>query len=149
MKRFQFRLKSLLHYREFREQQARQAVSNARRALRDCEADMARLQGRLDDARAACDREAAAGLSAARFLQFARFVAWIETRREAAQARRETLLKELSACQTRLADTAVQRRSVENLKERRESEYDQDMAKELQKQTDEIALMHRARKEKR
>ncbi len=48
MKRFQFRLKSLLRYREFREQQARQAVSNARRALRDCEADMARLQGRLD-----------------------------------------------------------------------------------------------------
>ncbi|MCU0558055.1 MAG: hypothetical protein MUF67_12200 [Desulfobacterales bacterium] len=76
-------------------------------------------------------------------------MAGIETRREAAQARRETLLKELSACQTRLADTAVQRRSVENLKERRESEYDQDMAKELQKQTDEIALMHRARKEKR
>ena len=37
---------------------------------------------------------------------------------------------------------------VEKLKERRQSEYDQDMVKELQKQTEEIVLMHRGRKEK-
>ncbi|MFO7494429.1 MAG: flagellar export protein FliJ [Desulfobacterales bacterium] len=148
MKRFRFRLASLLRYREFREQQARQAVSNARRALLDCEAAMARLQGRLDDARTACEREAADGVTAQRFLNFTRFAAGLETRRDAEQERRQTLLRELAACQTRLAEAAVQRRAVEKLKERRESEYNQDMAKELQKQTDEIAILHRDWKEK-
>jgi flagellar biosynthesis chaperone FliJ len=58
-------------------------------------------------------------------------------------------LKELAACRKRLADAVVQRQAVEKLKERRQSEYDQDMAKELQKQTEEIVLMHRGRKEKK
>lgn len=148
MKRFRFRLTALLRYREFQEQQARQAVLEASRVLRDCEADLACQQGRLDEARGAHECEALEGMSAERFTLFTRFVAGLETRRDATQAQRQTLLKELAACRQRLADAAVQRRAVENLKERRQSEYDQNMAKELQRQTEEIVLMHRGRKEK-
>jgi flagellar FliJ protein len=142
VKRFRFRLAALLRYREFQEQQARQAVLEASRVLRECEADLARQQGRLDQARAACEGEALGGMTAERFLLFTRFVAGLE-------ARRQTLLKKLDACRKRLADDVVQRQAVEKLKERRQSEYDQDMAKELQKQTEEIVLMHRGRKEKK
>lgn len=149
MKRFRFRLAALLRYREFQEQQARQAVLEASRVLRECEADLARQQGCLDQARAACEGEARGGITAERFLLFTRFVAGLETRRDAAQARRQKLLKELAACRKRLADAVVQRQAVEKLKERRRSEYDQDMAKELQKQTEEIVLMHRGRKDKK
>jgi flagellar FliJ protein len=149
VKRFRFRLAALLRYREFQEQQARQAVLEASRVLRECEADLARQQAGLDQARAACEGEALGGMTAERFLLFTRFVAGLETRRDAAQARRQKLLKELAACRKRLADAVVQRQAVEKLKERRQSEYDQDMAKELQKQTEEIVLMHRGRKEKK
>jgi flagellar FliJ protein len=147
MKRFRFRLAALLRFREFQEQQARQAVLNAHRTLLDCAAEIARLQEILDHGRVDCEREMGGGMAAERFLHFTRFVAGNETRRDAAIARRQALLEELAACQRRLADAAVQRRAVEKLRERRESEFNQDMAKELQKQTDEIALMHRARKE--
>jgi flagellar FliJ protein len=149
VKNFRFRLAALLRYREFQEQQARQAVLAASRELRDCDADLARQQERLDQARGACEREALGGMTAERFLLFTRFVAGLETRRDAAQARRRALLEELAARRQRLADAVVQRRAVEKLKERRQSEYDQEMAKELQKQTEEIVLMHRGRKEKK
>jgi flagellar FliJ protein len=148
VKRFQFRLAPLLRYREFREQQARQAVSNARRDVLACEADIARLQGHLGDARCACDREAAAGMMAERFLHFTHFLQGIETRIDAESKRRRTLLKELAVCQARLAETVVQRRSVENLKERRRTEYYQEMAKELQKETDDMTIIRQVRKEK-
>ena len=148
MKRFQFRLDPLLRYREFREQQARQAVSNASRDVRICEADIARLQGRLADARRACDQEAAGGIAAERFLQFTRFVEGLETRLEAENERRQKLLTELAACKKRLAEAALERKSVENLKERRKAEYYQEMARESQRQTDDMTIIRQARKEK-
>jgi flagellar protein FliJ len=145
MKKFKFRLEPLLRYRSFLEDQAKLEVARVRHEVLECEQKITRMQ---DDYKAAflnMNSEAGTGIDAGRYSRFSSYLIAIEQQVENEEFRKMELEQVLYQKQEVLTKKTIDRKAMENLKERRKKEYYSEMMKAEQKDTDDIIIVRKAR----
>ncbi len=145
MKKFQFRLESLLRFRAFGERMAQIAVAGAQLNIRECEASIKQSEKDLVFTAKKLDTEMSSGIDANRYQWYTSYIAGIETFLEAERKRLEKLLKILVEKQKKLAQKSMEKKVMGNLKDRKKEEYYSDMVKSIQKETDDTIIIRKAR----
>lgn len=145
MKRFDFRLQSLLNYRKYLEQIARQDTAKARMNVMDSQKRIDTLKDTLAVSAGKMEKLVEKGVPALFFRQFTNYMNGIafdvddETRKKASL---EKLLEEKVEI---LKNKSREKKSMELLREKKRQEYIQEMLKSEQKSLDEISSLKKAR----
>ncbi len=145
MKRFDFRLNPLLNYREYGEKLAKQEVAAAYRDVKACEETIARLKSayiQTFDEMSTC---AAEGINAERFRSYYTYLDAVDSAIVEETQKREMLNRILNEKIDALKQKSVDRKVIEQLKERKETEYMAEVRKIDQKDIDEISALKKAR----
>lgn len=145
MKRFQFRLEPLLRYREYLEQQAQQEVAKVRSEILACEERIAKYEKDSAETAQELDEEVASGIDSKRYQHYTRYLEGIESSLETENMNRKELLKLLSEKQKQLTQRSVDKKVLEKLKNRRRENYYREALKTLQKETDDMIVVRKAR----
>lgn len=144
MKRFQFKLEAVLSLRKHKENLVMQEVGvlNAERLraeegldalareVRSVEDDLAR---RMDD-----------GLTGAQLLAVESYLETLARKQVELASHLDLVNNHLDVKKQELFGCSLERKSMESLRERQETEFAQEMAEAQRKDDDEIALVHRA-----
>jgi len=144
MKRFQFRLDPLLRYREFLMEQAQQEVATVRVAVQACEERIARHEKAYDETAHELDQEMSAGVDVKRYKHYTDYLAGIESDLKKEQHALKELLTHLEEKQAQLSQRSIDKKVLENLKNRRREEYYREMMDTMQKETDDIVIVRKA-----
>ena len=145
MKRFLFRLESLLRFREHLLQQAQQEVARVCSEVLACEERISRFEKDSAETSQELDKEIAAGIDEKRYKHYTDYLKGIESKLESENVHREELLKLLEEKQKHLTQRSVDKKVLENLKNRRREDYYNEMMKTLYKETDDVAILREAR----
>ena len=145
MKRFQFRLESLLRYREYLEKQAKQEVANVRSDILRCEERITRYEKDHAETTQELEEEVATGIDSKRYKHYTGYIESIESNIQAETIQQDELRTLLSEKQKQLAQRSVDRKVLEKLKDRRREEYYQETLKTFQKETDDMIVTRKAR----
>ncbi len=147
MKKFRFRLESLVRYRAFLERRKQLEVAQARSDVLACERTIAQLHQARQATGEQVVQDLARGMDAVRFQNAQNYMSGLASEEMTAQGRRNTLLSVLSSRQKELAEKSVEKKAIEKIKERRKEEYYAAAMKEEQKTLDDIVILRRARNE--
>ncbi|MCG8687666.1 MAG: flagellar export protein FliJ [Desulfobacterales bacterium] len=145
MKRFQFKLESLLKYKHHLEQMARQEMAKAVSQVNACEH---RIQTLLEERVTAADQldsMVEEGVNARQFNLHRDFIVSVERTIRDERARKVKLEKVLDEKREILKKRTIDKKALERLRVRREEEYTREMIREEQKELDEISSMKTAR----
>ncbi len=145
MKRFQFKLESLLKYKRHLEQMARQEMAKAVHQVNACEN---RIQALLEERVTAADQldsMVEEGVNARQFNLHRDFIVSVERTIRDERARKVKLEKVLDEKREILKKRTIDKKALERLRVRREEEYTREMIREEQKELDEISSMKTAR----
>lgn len=145
MKRFRFRLQSVLDYREYLEHLARQEAARAYQDVLQAEEEIAALKTQYRAADEALDKASAKGMSALQFKAYQDFLNAVEREISAQTSHRETLKKQLLKKQKDLTRRSIARKVMEKLKEKKKRRYLEDSLKLDQSIIDEIVSVKKAR----
>lgn len=145
MKKFRFQLQPILRYREYLEHMAKIDVAQAQMKVDACEADIANSEETINHVNCELDREMMSGIDANRLHYYSAFLTGMADILEKQMRRREVLVKEKKEKQDVLAQKAVGRKVMENVKERRKEEYYENVIKTMQKETDDTIIVRKAR----
>ena len=94
---------------------------------------------------ASSKEEARKGIRSERYQQYAQYLVLSRQQMEAEHRKRERLVKNLEKKRDQLTRRAVGRKAIANLRERRESEYYEEMRKLEQKEMDDMVIIRKAR----
>ncbi len=143
MKKFQFRLQALLRFREHEERKAQLEVAEAR-------TDLAACDKRIEDARQqyhASSSELAGqvsqGLDARRYLMYRNYLRGIGAQVVVEKNKRHKLQGHLREKQKQLTQRSVQKKVLENFKDKQKQRYYQEMLTKEQKENDDHTLLRR------
>lgn len=145
MKRFTFRLEALLKYRTFLEQQAMQEMVAVQQLLEESIQKLNALTGERDLALVRFDTEAAQGISGERFRLHTDFIADAELRIKEEEERKKRIVYRLEEKREALRQAQIRKQVLENYKERQKTEYLAEIAQEIQKETDDLIAVRKAR----
>ncbi len=145
MRRFQFRLASLLRYREYLEKQAKQAVASVRSDIVQCEERIARYETEQAETTKALEEEIATGIDSKRYTHYTDFIESIDAGIQTEAVHREALRTLLLEKQKQLAQRSVDKKVLEKLKDRRREEYYQEALRTFQKETDDMIVTRNER----
>lgn len=144
MKKFVFRLESLLRYREHLEEQARMAAGKAQADVNESRAEIERSRKSLETSRGAMFGEVEVGVEGSRFLAYTSLLSGIESDMSKERSHLESLKEVLKKRQQELSEKRVDKRAMENLKTARQDEYYDRMRKTEQKEADDLVLIRKA-----
>ncbi len=145
MKKFGFRLESLVKYRQYQELQAQQDVARAYRDVRECEKRIQTLEHEHAQTAQILDRAVIGGIRANDFKIYSDYLDGLVDalgQQRQLQAALELTLREKQAL---LTQRSVDRQVLERLKTRKRNEYLQDFLRAEQNASDEIASLKKAR----
>ncbi len=145
MKKFIFRLESILVYRNHLEFLARQEMAEAYRQVKASEDSISRLKKEFSAAAQHLDRTSTKGITARRFKEYTDYMDAVESDITAETKRKKTLEKALWKSQDRLREKSVDRKAIERLKEKQKKQYFDEFLKEEQKNLDEVMSLKKAR----
>ena len=145
MKRFRFRLEALLKFRHFLLRQAQLELARVHTELLDCEAQILSWRTRYADAAQKLEAEALGGITARKLLRLTDYLDAADRAIESENHRRRMLLKTLAEKQQALARRSVDRKVLENLKDRQKEEYYSQMMQSEQKAADETVILRKDR----
>lgn len=145
MKRFVFRMESLLRYRSFQVQQALQALMAVQKLLEQCQEDIRLLGQERQTALFLMEKETEEGISGERFRLHTDFIADLEIRLVKLEERKKRILYQLKEKQRLLDQARMAEKALENLKTRRKEEYLQEMNLQEQKETDDMVSIRKIR----
>ena len=145
MKRFQFRLESLLRYREHLLEQAQQEVAGIRADVLACDERIALLEKDSAANNQKLDKEVSAGIDVKRYQHYTKYLEGIESNLGAENLSRKQLMKFLEEKQKHLHQRAIDKKVLENLKNRRRDDYYKDLIQRLHKDTDDTVIVRQAR----
>ncbi|WP_027358025.1 flagellar export protein FliJ [Desulforegula conservatrix] len=145
MKKFRFSLEPLLKYRTFMEQKAKQELAEALKNLSDCEEQIKKLENDKINAMVEMDREMAKGISSDQYRLHTSFIDSLDAMILSEEDRRIRLMKVVREKQQALAKRSVDKKAIENLKQKKRTEYLEEMASSQQKIADEIIMVRKAR----
>ena len=145
MKKFSFRLESLMKYRRYLELQAQQDVARAYRDVRACEMRIHTLEHEHSRTAQTLDRAAAKGITANDFKNYSDYLDGLTDDLAQLLQQKTALGAELRENQTILTRRSVDRQVLERLKTRKRNEYIQGFLRSEQNASDEIASLKKAR----
>ncbi|MEA2060960.1 MAG: flagellar export protein FliJ [Thermodesulfobacteriota bacterium] len=145
MKKFIFRLESLLIYRNHLEYIARQEMAEAYRQVKALEESIFRLKEEFSAAAQQLDTASARGITARMFKEYTDYLNAVERDIAAETDRKKTLEKALWKSQDRLREKSVDRKAIERLKEKQKKQYVDEFLKVEQKSLDEVMALKKAR----
>ncbi len=145
MKKFRFKLESLLQYREHLERIAQQEVAKARSNIVACEENITRLKNEHQKISFELDSEVATGIVAERYKLYTAYIYGIESSVASEEKRLQNLLKVFKEKQNILTQKSIEKKVIENLKGRKKEEYYDNMFKNIQKESDDTIITRKAR----
>jgi flagellar FliJ protein len=145
MKRFRFRLEPLLRYREHLEQRARQEVAETQKKILLGEERIAGYERLYADTARELDDAATAGIDSKQYRHYTRYLEGIEASLDRERLQREEMLVRLSEKQEQLAQRAVDKKVLEELKNRRRDDYYRESMQTLQKEADDMIIVREHR----
>ena len=145
MKKFQFRLQSLLKYKRHLEQVAKQAMAQAVADLLACEQHLAGLQNDRITAMDQLDAQVEKGMDAGQFNRYRQFITAVDQIIMLERTRKTELEKILDNKRDALKQRTIEKKALERLREKQAREYTHEMLREEQKNLDEIASLRTAR----
>ena len=145
MKRFVFKLQSLLNYKKHLEQMAKQEVAAAAAEVNACERQIENLKENRAASVLKLDDLVEKGVEAREFNLYHGFLTAMDRMIIDEQNRKHELEKILDEKRSVLKKRTIDKKAMERLRERRAEEYTRDMIREEQKELDEIAALKTAR----
>lgn len=145
MKKFRFTLEPLLRYRTFLEQKAKQELAEAYKNLYDCEEQIKKIEENKAEALVRMDREMEKGISSDQYRLHTSFIDSLDAMILSEEDRRIRLMKVVREKQQVLAKKSVEKKAIENLKQKKRAEYLEEMAATQQKMSDDIIMARKAR----
>ncbi|TWI72420.1 flagellar FliJ protein [Desulfobotulus alkaliphilus] len=145
MKRFVFRLESLLRYRSFQVKQALQALMAVQKLLEECEAEILKLGEDQQTALILLEKETQEGISGERFRLHTDYLADMEMRMLKMEERKKRILYQLREKQKLLDQARMAEKALENLKEGQRETYMKEMDLWQQKETDDMVSIRKVR----
>ncbi|MDD4274061.1 MAG: flagellar export protein FliJ [Desulfobacter postgatei] len=146
MKKFQFRLQSLLKYKRHLEQVAKQSMAQAVADLLACEQHIAELQNDRIRATDQLDALVEKGMGAGQFNRYRQFITAVDQMIMLEHTRKTELEKILDDKREALKQRTIEKKALERLREKQAREYTHKMLREEQKNLDEITSLRTARK---
>ena len=145
MKKFQFRLQSLLRYKRHLEQVAKQEMARAVADVLACEQRIIQLQNEKISATDQIDTLVEKGIGAGQFNRYRQFITGTDQTIILERNKKNELEKILDKKRQALQQKTIDKKSLERLREKQEREYTHEMLREEQKSLDEIASLKTAR----
>lgn len=145
MKKFVFKLKSVLNYREHLENLARQEVMKVLTDMDECRKRMERMRQARQMLAVQVEKETVKGISAILFRQYNDYMDSLERDISLMEQDLAQLQKVLAVKQQFLTKRSVDRKVIERLRDRKRAEYLQEVMSEEQKSADEISSLKKAR----
>lgn len=145
MKKFQFRLQSLLKYKRHLEQVAKQEMARAVADVLACEQRITGLQNDKISADEQLESLVEKGMGAGQFNRYRQFITALDQMIILERTRKTELEKILGDKRNALKQRTIDKKSLERLQEKQTREYTHEMIREEQKNLDEIASLRTAR----
>jgi len=145
MKRFQFRLEPLLRYREHLLGQAQQEVARIRADVLACDERIALLEKDSAVTNQELDKEVSGGIDVKRYQHYTKYLEGIESNLGAENLSRNQMVKLFEEKQKHLHQRSIDKKVLENLKNRRRDDYYKDLIQRLHKDTDDTVIVRQAR----
>lgn len=149
MKRFRFRLESLLRYRKYLERKAQLEVARVQAEIMACERRIDQLRRDAETAGVHLAAEAETGVDAGRFLLFTNYLSGIDAFIAAEDECLKAHMNELARKQKALAEKSMEKKMLDNLKERKKEVYYQEMLAAERKEADDTIILRKARETER
>lgn len=145
MKKFNFRLESVLKYRTYQEQLAQQEMLKAFIKVAESEKRVEALKNILLNLSERLDKETGQGISAASFKQFSDYLDSLEDDIQSEIKNLNNLKKTADEKQKILTEKSIERKIIERLKNRKKDDYREEMLVEEQNTADEVSSLKTAR----
>ncbi|MBF0202154.1 MAG: flagellar export protein FliJ [Desulfamplus sp.] len=145
MKKFTFKLQSVLKYRRHLETLARQEAMKALMDVNECEKMIADMKRDLDLLARQVEDETVKGISSALFRQYNEYLDSLDDDIKLKEQEHIRLQQTLSLKQKALTDKSVDRKIIERLREKQRTSYIEEMLAEEQKTMDDISSLKKAR----
>ena len=145
MKKFSFRLQSVLDFRKHLEKMAQMEVAKARKDLMDSERRLKELNDDYDVTAMGFDVEMSKGISSERFHFFTDYLSSLDSRIEREEQMKTTFSGILREKQSVLREKSIDRKTIEKLKEKHKNEYYDKMLKDMQKEVDDMVIIRQKR----
>ena len=145
MKKFNFKLQSVLKYRSHLENLARQEAMKALMDITQCENAMAQIRQERQSLALRIEQETTKGVSAQMFRHYNDYLDALDADIVRKENEKIQLNKVLAVKQQTLIQKGVERKAIERLKEKKRAEYIDEMMAEEQKIADDIASLKKAR----
>jgi len=145
MKKFQFRLQSLLKYKRHLEQVAKQEMAQAVADVLACEQHITQLQNDGISAMDQLDSLVEKGIGAGQFNRYRQFITATDQMISLERNRKTELEKILDEKRDALKQKTIDKKSLERLREKQDREYTHEMIREEQKSLDEMTSLKTAR----
>jgi len=145
MKRFEFRLESLLRYKGHLEQTARREMAKAVAEVRRSEREIQSLGQDRSSSALRLESLVEKGMGAVEFKQHHSFLAAMDQMILDEKQHKRVLEKKMDKALAMLKKRTIDKKALERLREKRAKEYTREMLREEQKELDEIAGIKTAR----
>ncbi len=145
MKNFKFTLESLLSYKRHLEHLAQQATATAKKDVQDCVNHIKKCRKEIADTIRDLEEEATAGISAERFKIKTNYLGNVEMEIEFEENRLVGLKKVLIEKQSALKQKSIEKKVLDNLKEKKKEEYFKEIEKIELKTNDDMIVLRKAR----
>ena len=148
MKKFQFKLKALLTYREHIEKMAKEEVAKVQLEINNCVESICKYENRIHLNELAFEKKIGEGISAEEHSFYMAHLKGLKIKIAAERELLEKLEIILHNKQEELTKKSVSRKVIENLKEKKKTEYYDYLDKQAMKEADEMVLISRSFNEK-
>ena len=145
MKRFDFKLEPLLGYRGYLEKRARQKTAEALRNVKASQEMIEQLKKQYSECRGDLEDVTYRGISARRFRHYQNYLDSVESGIEEESTRKKQLDKVLGQNIAELKSRRIDKKVIEQLKERKVAEYMEELRKFEQDTLDEVVSVRKAR----
>lgn len=145
MKKFQFRLQSLLKYKRHLEELAKQEIAQTVADILACEHRITGLQSDKISTTEQLESLAEKGMAAGHFNRYKQFITALDQSIVVEHNKKTELEKILDEKRNTLKQRTIDKKSLERLREKQAREYTHEMLQEQQKSLDEIASLKTAR----
>ena len=145
MKKFQFKLESLLTYRKYLERLAQQDTAKAQMDVKSCETAIRQLEMAFSQQSDQIEDILSKGMAASEFRRFHDYLDGVENQIEDEKKRHIRLRNVLKEKVERLKKKSVDKKAMELYRDRQKTIYTQEVVKLEQKELDEISSLKTAR----
>jgi flagellar FliJ protein len=149
MKKFRFRLNAFLGYRKHLEQEAKQDASLTRNKISDCKQRIASYETNQQNNIMELHEKMTSGIDADQIRIYTSYHDRLNLILKNENLQHAHLQKELSHKQKVLKQRSIEKKAIENLKQRKKENYYKDLADYLQKESEDMIIMRKIRENKK